>query len=131
MRLAENVIFSGFSSKLTRTKTQQITEKPSKHNVRTVFLRILICGGVNFFFKYFILSSFYFLNIVSNVPFLLVPWSEILMSSSRSQSCVCSSGWNTVSAANTTSDTSGRGPFICPPFPGNRQRGRQASIDVP
>ena len=123
--------FLRFSSKLTRTKTQLITEKSSKHNVRTVFLRILTCGGVNFVFLYFILSSFYFLNIVANVPFLLVPWGEILISSSRSRSCVCSSGWNTVFAANPTSDTPGWGRFICPPFPGKRQRGRQASIDVP
>ena len=42
-------VFFGFCSKLTRTKTQQSTDKASENNWRTVFKRVS-SGGVNFVF---------------------------------------------------------------------------------
>ena len=71
----------------------------------------------------FILSSFYFLAICANSPFLLVPLGEILMPSPRSRSRVCSAGWDTVAvAADPASDTPGRGLFLCRPFLGGRRK---------
>ena len=53
-------IFFGFCRKLTSTKTEQITKKESKHNVHTLFLRILTGGDINFIF--YVLS---YLNFTS------------------------------------------------------------------
>ena len=55
-------VFFGVCRKLARTKTQQITDKACKHNGRTVFLRVLTCGGVNFVF--YTLSSLSFTSSI-------------------------------------------------------------------
>ena len=60
--------FFGSCRKLARTKTQQITYKASKHNGRTVFLRVLKGGGVNFFF--YPLSSIRFTSSLFPPPSL-------------------------------------------------------------
>ena len=68
------VIFQGyrvsyFAGNLCAQKNE-VTEKASEHNGRTVFLHVST-GGVNFVFHplSFILYSFYFLVICNNFPF--------------------------------------------------------------
>ena len=61
------------------------------------------------------------------LPFLLVPQRKIMTPSLRSQSNVCSVGWDPVSAvtADPASAMPGQGRFLCQTFLVRRQRRRR------
>ena len=70
-------VFFGLCRKLARTKTQQISDKASKHNGRKVFLQ-LSTGGVNFIF--YTLSSIKFTSslFAATYQYLTLSYQEVV-----------------------------------------------------
>ena len=114
----------GYRRKLTCTKTEQSTDKASEHNGRTVFMRVLTGGGVNYVF-YLLFPLHFTSSLFAPTSRFSSPHWMRYCHRSRSRSCVCSAGWDTVAAANLASDTLGWGRFLCRWFlDGRRRRSR-------